>query len=221
MRTRGSTRTRGKQGITLVEVAISLTLMSVIGGALFLATDSASSAFRTGITVAEVNARALRALERVCEDLKSSSSDLTTPQPVAPFFGTSVDYQRGTEIDANGDLVFGPPERFELEYEETDDGIDNDGDGLVDECRLVWSENPGVAGERRVVVATGIREFLQGEDFDGADENGNGLIDEPGFCLLFGADRVTVRISFEDRDGEGHVIVTTVERTVAFRNEGV
>jgi hypothetical protein len=69
------------------------------------------------------------------------------------------------------------------------------------------------------VVATDVRSYLEGETFDGTDENGNGLLDERGFCLDFGTGCVTVRLSLEGRDKEGHAIVATLERTVAFRNE--
>ncbi len=213
--------TRAGAGFTLIEMAITLVLMSVIGGVLFLATDSTSSAFRTGIAVAELDARALRTMERICEDLKASSSDLTTPQAVAPFCGDQVDYQRGLGTDAGGNLLWGPPEHLELEYEEADDGIDNDHDGLVDECSLVWTENPGVPGERRVVVSRDVREYLEGETFDGNDENENGLIDERGFALDFAGNHVTIRLSLEARDKKGYPIVSTVERTIAFRNQGI
>jgi prepilin-type N-terminal cleavage/methylation domain-containing protein len=215
MRTRGT-----RAGFTLIEMALSLVLLSVIGGVLFLTTDSTSSAFRTGIAVAELDARALRALERICEDLKTSSSALTTPQSETPFSGHQLDYQRGLGTDAAGSALWGPVEHLELEYEEADDGVDNDSDGLVDECRLVWTENPGLPGERRVVVCSEVSEYLEGETFDGTDENGNGLIDERGFSLDFGENRVNVRLSLEGRDKQGHRLQSTVERTVAFRNEG-
>ena len=209
----------GTSGTTMIEVMVSLTLLSVIGGIFFMVTDSASSALRSGVTVAELGGRAQRVLNEVCEGLKASSSDLTTPQTVTPFSGTAVDYQRAIGIDAAGDPVYGPIEHLELEAEEAEDGVDNDGDELVDECRLVWTENPGAAGERRRVLATDVRSYLGGETFDGTDENGNGLLDERGFCLDFGAGYVTVRLTLEGRDKEGHTIVSTLERTVAFRNE--
>jgi hypothetical protein len=210
---------KATSGTTLLEVMVSLTLLSVIGGIFFMVTDSASSALRSGVTVAELDGKAQRVLKEVCESLKASSSDRTTPQTVTPFSGTEVDYQRAIGIDAAGDPVWGPIEHLELEAEEAEDGVDNDGDELVDECRLVWTENPGLADERRTVLATGVRSYLEGETFDGTDENGNGLLDERGFCLDFAAGCLTVRLSLEGRDKEGHTIVATLERTVAYRNE--
>src|SRR5262245_25040173 len=202
-------------GFTLVEMAIGLTLMSVVGGLFFLTTQSTSSAVRTGVAVTELDAALQRTLQLVCENLKSSSADLVTPQAVSPFSGTTVDYQRGLGANAGGALLWGPLERIELVYDEADDGIDNDGDGLVDEGRLVWTENPGAAGERSTVLCQNVREYL-----DGGDENGNGLIDERGFALDFRGRSVTVRLSLVARDSRGKVLTSTAERTIAFRNEG-
>lgn len=206
-------------GFTVVELAVATVLIGVLWGMFVLTTQSTSSAVHTGVAVAELDARAMRAMERVCENLKSSSADLITPQSVSPFSGTWVEYQRGLGADANG-LVWGPTERLTLEYTEANDGVDNDGDGLVDEGRLVWRESPGVAGERTTVLCQDVREYLEGETFDGTDENGNGLIDERGFALDFGDGSVTVRLSVIARDQRGQPLTSTVERTIAFRNEG-
>ena len=210
--------TRG--GFTLVEMAIGMVLVSVISGLFFLTTETTSSAVSTGMAVAELDTNTLRALERVCDSLKSASADMVSPQSAAPWSGESVDYQRGRGADADGNLLWGPTERIALEYDEADDDIDNDGDGLVDEGRLVWIENPGAAGERRIVLCQDVREYLEGETFDGADENDNGLIDERGFALDFDGRSVTVRLSLQARDRRGQILTATVERTIAFRNEG-
>lgn len=207
-------------GFTLVEMAIGMVLVSVISGLFFLTTESTSSAVSTGMAVAELDTTTLRTLERVCDGLKSASADMVDPQPATPWSGESVDYQRGRGADADGNLLWGPTERIALEYDEADDDVDNDGDGLVDEGRLVWVENAGAAGERRVVLCQDVREYLEGETFDGADENENGLIDERGFALDFDGRSVTVRLSVQARDRRGQVLTGTVERTIAFRNEG-
>ena len=44
-----------------------------------------------------------------------------------------------------------------------EDGVDNDGDGLVDEGRVVWIQNRGVLGERRAVLCNWVSETLLGE----------------------------------------------------------
>lgn len=207
-------------GFTLVEMTISMAMVAVIGGVFVLTTETTSSAVRTGVAVADLDSRALRVVDRVCEILKTSSAGLATPQAAAPFSGDSLDFQRGLGTDADGNALWGPLERFVNEAAEADDGMDNDGDGLIDECTLAWIEDAGGAGERRVVLCNNVREYLEGESFDGVDENGNGLIDERGFALAFEEGCVRVHLTLEARDTKGLAILSTVERTIAFRNVG-
>jgi hypothetical protein len=217
------TRAAASAGFTLIEVVIGAFLLTTIGGIFLLTTQTTSSAVRTGVVVADLDSEALRVLERVCTGLKSAGAALATPKAVAPFSGTTLDYQRGLGADAAGAPEWGPLERLVLEYAEANDDVDDDGDGLVDESQLVWIEDPGGPDERRIVLTGNVREHLEGETFDGTDENDNGLIDERGFALDFDAAgaRVRVRITLEGRDSKGLVVLSTVERTVAFRNTGI
>jgi prepilin-type N-terminal cleavage/methylation domain-containing protein len=219
-RERAGLATSARNGFTLVELAISMVLVAVLLGLFFMTTQAASSAVNTGVAVAELDALAQRSLERVCEDLKSSSLELATPQAVAPFSADTIDYQRRRGLDAGGNPVWGPLERLSFEYDEANDGIDNDGDGLVDEGRLVWSENPGAASERRVILAADVREYLAGETLDGTDQNGNGLLDEHGFALDFTGRSVAVRLTLEICLRPGQLISSTAQRTITLRNEG-
>lgn len=216
-------RRRARAGFTIVEVAIGVLLLSAMTGIFVLTTQTTSSAMRTGVAVADLDAQALRALERVCSGLKSAGAALVAPQAVAPFSGTTLDYQRGLGADAAGNPLWAPLERIVLEYFDADDGVDQDGDGLIDEGQLVWIGDVGGANERRIVLCHDVREYLEGETLDAADENGNGLIDERGFSLDFDDDgtRVRVRLTLEGRDAKGLLIASTVERTVSFRNTGL
>jgi len=207
-------------GFTLIEMAVALVLMSVLGGLVFLTAESTSNAVNTGVAVAELDGRALRVLERVCDALKASSAGVATPQAETPFSNANLDFRRGLGADADGDVLWGPLERLVLEYDEADDGLDDDGDGLVDEGRLVWIEDPGGASERRVVLCQDVREYLAGETLDGDDQNQNGLLDERGFALDFTGNRVTVRLTLEGRDRDGRLLASTVQRSVVFRNQG-
>lgn len=206
-------------GFTLVEVAFAVALLGVITGGILMVGETTRSAYETGATAIELESTARRALDRICERLKSSSSDRTTPSPESPFSTIFVDYQRVVALDAGGS-VWGDPERIELLYEdgEADDGVDNDGDGLVDECRVEWVEAFGLANERRQVLCKGVREYLAGEGANGADDNANGLLDERGLSFDFDGERVNVRLTLEAMDHDNMRIVRTVERTLSFRN---
>ena len=209
-----------RSGFSLVELAIAMTVTVALGGMLILALDSSMKAFRTGATATEVEATVAHAIDGIAERLKTSAVGMVAPTPPAGFFTTQLDFQAviGFQNDA---AVWGPPERIFLEYSpgELDDGIDNDQNGLVDECRVVWVENPGTADERRIVLCNWVRETLEGEiPGNNADENGNGLDDEPGLCFDFDGNRVNIRLSIEQQSPEGFAIVRTLEKTISFRN---
>ena len=76
-------------------------------------------------------------------------------------------------------------QRFEFVYDpdEVDDGQDNNGNGLIDEGRIVWTRNVGAPDERSVVLCHQVREYLEGEVPNGLDDNGNGLVDEKGLSF--------------------------------------
>ena len=101
-----------------------------------------------------------------------------------------------------------------------DNGLDDDGDGFVDECEVVLVENRGTADETRTVLVRRVQELLQGELPNGADDNGNGLVDERGFCIEQISDGagVTIRLTVLRRRPEGGIDTQTVGTTVWLRN---
>lgn len=215
-----STANHGRTGFSLVELAIAMTVTVMLGGMLILALESSMKAFRTGTTATEVEATLSRAIDDIAERLKGSATGMVDPIPPAGFFTTQLDFQSVTGY-LNDAPVWGAPERLLLELSpgELDDGIDNDQNGLVDECRVVWVENPDTANERRTVICNWVSETLEGETpGNNADENGNGLEDEPGLCFDFDGNRVTIRLTIERLSPEGYSIMRTNERTISFRN---
>lgn len=209
-----------RSGFTLVELAFAVALLGVVTGSILMVGETTHSAYEAGATTIELESTARRALDRICDQVKASSSENTSPRPETPFSTIFVDYQRVVDFE-DREAVWGDPERIVLEYDdgEADDGVDNDGDGLIDECRVVWIEGFGLANERRQVLCKDIREYLEGEEANGADDNGNGLLDERGLSFDFDGERVNVRLTLEALDSSNMRIVRTVERALAFRNK--
>jgi prepilin-type N-terminal cleavage/methylation domain-containing protein len=209
-----------KQGFTLVELLMTLALASVFGLTVLMTADSTARAFRTGATVGELERKTRDVLQRISARLESADIALAAPQLSAPFHSAWIDYQRVIGYTA-GARDLGPPERIILESSPTDpdDGVDNDGNGVVDDCRIVWIENPGLATERRVVLATWIPEFMEGEiDGNLADDNGNGLEDERGLSFDFSDNQLTIRLTIQRRDADGILVTRSLFRTLTLRN---
>jgi len=116
--------------------------------------------------------------------------------------------------------VWSVPMLITLEYEvsEVNDGIDNDGDGLVDEGQVVLVRDVGAPNAVRTVLVRGVSELLQGEQANGADDNANGVVDERGFNIRRVGDLVSVRLSVEGVDDGGNLTVRTVETSFKVRN---
>lgn len=208
-------------GFTLLELMLAFTLFGVIAGSIGLVTRTFNRAFRAGVAGAALDSNLRRSMDFVCDRLRAVSSSTLIPLTESPFSTTQVDFQRAVG-NLGPSVVWGDPERILFEYSpgETDDGVDNDGNGLIDEGRVVWIQNAGTANEARATLCNWVREYFEGEADTGVDDNGNGRIDERGFSIDFEGNRAHVRLSLEQRDSEGLSIVRTLERTVTFRNQG-
>lgn len=212
---------RDAAGFTLLELTLALTLIGVIAGSIGLVMKTCSRALRAGASGAALDSNLRRSMDFVCDRLRAASTSTLVPLTESPFSTTQIDFQRAVG-GVGPSVVWGNPERILFEYSpgETDDGVDNDANGLIDEGRVVWIQNAGSANETRATLCNWVREYFEGEEDTGVDDNGNGRIDERGFSIDIEGNRAHVRLSLERMDSEGRSIVRTLERTVTFRNQG-
>jgi hypothetical protein len=172
----------------------------------------------------EVNARCGRALERVVAEVRGTGSgsfaqDLTTPPGLPPVWSRTLDFSPGADW-VDDAVVWGDQRRLDLELGlgELDNGLDDDGDGLIDEHRLVLTLRPGQIDEARVVIVNDVAELLEGELWNGADDNGNGLVDERGFCVALDEAGLCLRLTIQRATPRGEVVVRTQTDTLFLRN---
>lgn len=221
---RSRTRPRAsRRGSTLIEALIASAMLVMIGSTALLVSDTATRSFRTETQSSELEATARTALGKIAAYLRSADGGAINPPGVAaPDSTWWLDFRRGNGFDDVADAVlWGDPERLTFEYDpgDPDDGVDNDGDGLIDEGRVVHIDNPNAPNERRVVLCNWVSENLEGEvPGNLLDDNGNGLVDETGFCVSFDGSRATVRLTLERLDKYGNRIDQTFERSIAMRN---
>ena len=197
---------RNTKGHTLVEIMVVVTVMAIFLTAVGLVSLRTSDAFEEGSRGAELDSGLHRALETVVRELEDVGRNELTPEPVAPLGAESMDF-RVLENNDVGELAWSPLRRIAWEREpgEADDGFDNDGDGLIDEGRVVWSELPGQPDERRRVLVSGVPELDPQETVNFADEDKDTLIDERGFALLIEGDVLSVQLSVGGVDEGGRV----------------
>lgn len=163
-------------GFTLVEVMIAGAIAVVLCGGVMLSLGSATRSFTTGARMQDIDTQARRAMDRICEMLMLSARATVSPQKFAPQSGTTLDFQRikpgatgfgPTEriaLQVNGDVEWTsnlgqPSQRVDvlargiaatLEGETLGNGIDDNGNGLVDERGLALT----IDGERVTVRFT-------------------------------------------------------------------
>ena len=210
-----------RRGMTLVETAIGATVMVMLLGLVALAVQRAGGAFRSGMDAGSTNAATQRAVERIARQFMDADRSSLVFAPTAPFAASSIEFARCQGFNA-GALLLGPRQRVRFEYDvgELDDGRDNDGDGLIDEGRVVLNTDIG-GGGRDVVLVEDVRELLQGESADGTDENGNGLADECGFSATYDplTFTLTLRLTVETPGSDGGRVVRTAETAIRIRND--
>ncbi len=207
-----------RSGYTLSELVIAMTVFATMLGGLFTFMQSGMRGAKLTSTRALLARRTGHAVNHITEALLLSDAD--TLSPANPPLGSSfLDYQVPLAVTAAG-VVWDNAARVEWQADPADpsDGVDNNGNGLIDEGRVVVLRDFGLVTQRDTVIATDVARFLQGETANNADDNGNGLQDESGLCFERAADgRVIVRLTLLTRNDRG-VLRHTVESSVAPRN---
>lgn len=208
-----------RRGATLLELAIGATLIATMLAALALSQERATRAYDTGRERLELEERAHRVLDRIAAEFDEAERETLGPEPDPVLGGEFLNYRR-SEGFGEGGIEWGEMTRIAYEREpgELDDGLDNDGDGLVDEARVVWTLDPDGIAPQQVTWCGGVRELLGGELANGLDDNGNGLIDEPGLTFELGGNLLTIRLTVEGLDAEGRLLSETVQTAVVVRN---
>ena len=206
------------RGFTLVESLFALTLFVVLILVVAHASVRASDAYEEGSDREELETTTHRLLDRITEELETAGGGVLL-QALPQLAASTVTFQEPIGF-AGGDIQWGPAMTVGLELEpgELDDGVDNDGDGFADEGRVVWTESPGQATERRVVLGNAVSEYLQGELANGADDNGNGLLDERGLSFAAQDDVLIIRITCQRLDDGRRPMTKTVQTSIQLQN---
>lgn len=204
-------------GVTLIEVALSSALLGGVLGVAILVASVGSSAHGTASAGSGIDARANHLTERLIGELTQAGADTLFPDPGAA--GTSELTFQAVSGFAAGAVTWGPTTKIAFEYEEgeIDNGLDDDGDGLIDEGCVVLTR--WLAGNaNRITLCNGVAELLEGETLDGDDDNGNGMDDERGFCIQRIGDVLVIRATLAGID-RGQLMARSAETSLLMRNQ--
>jgi type II secretory pathway pseudopilin PulG len=208
-----------RAGFTLLELTIAGLLITLLLSSAILAAKGGYGAFRATQDSSDVETRLRRALDRAALELLGVGAAELQPNPVGDFGTDVVLYRRAVGLNGTA-VVWGDQNRLALELEqgELDNGIDDDGDGLVDERRLIFTRNIGGAGTQTVVLCNNVPELMPGEVVNGLDDNGNGVSDEAGFNVRRIGDILNVRLCVQQAFGEGQVATSILSTSIVLHN---
>ena len=212
-------RVNKRSGFSLVEMTIAVSILGVALGSAAMVSKTGGDAHQTNAAIQSLENSLNQSLARLATELASCGVNHLNPDPIEGLPYQDLDYQVVVGYtDTTPDLSATRQIVAEAEGGDANDGIDNDGDGLIDERTLVLVRDVGLATERRVVLCKGVLEYLEGETFNGDDDNGNVLEDEPGFHLERNGRVITIRLSVGKQGPGGLTLVRTAELDVRLRN---
>jgi hypothetical protein len=219
MKNRLERTARGRRaGITVVELLLASSLLAVVLGSITMIGRSTDRAYRNGAVNSHLESQISIAVQRIVTELRRAGVETIDPDPAAVGSRT-MSYLQATDFE-DGQVSWTSTRQLLFEYEdgELDDGVDNNGNELVDEGRLVLVTDLGLPTEHRRVLTRWVREVAEGEEANGLDDDGDGLVDEPGFQLRREGRTIVVSLSLERLDAERRPVVRTASTSVRMRN---
>ncbi|MGH7151044.1 MAG: hypothetical protein ACREIU_10115 [Planctomycetota bacterium] len=210
---------RSPRGLSLTEVLVTAVPLLVFLAGVYAVFGPGCGAYPSETGIAEVEAQARRLVDRLAQEFQGAGVGTLDAVGSLERGARETTFRRNQGF-SGGAVQWGPTARlrFVREPGEEDNGIDDDGDGLVDEGILELRRDLGAEGDPSVTLSRGVGEFLAGESGNGLDDNGNGLVDEPGLCLTLEGRLLTVRVTLERPDGTGSVLRGSAEASVFLRN---
>lgn len=191
-----------RSAFTLVEVAVTATLLAALLGAAAMVTSAGFGAQRSTALRAGLENEARRALHRIALELSTADLGSLDPDPAGVFGTHQIQFRQVVDV-VDATAVLGPPCRVELDP----------ASGSLSFVRAA-----GQATERRVVLSRRVADQLEGETADLADENGNGLIDERGFSVQRVGDLLTLRLTLQAMEANEVSVQRTLETSIRVRN---
>lgn len=208
-----------ESGLTLMEVMIATMAFMVVLGSIFGALATGSQTVQTTAVPNQLERKAERVVRKIGRAVMLAGSVTLLPNPQPPVGSSTLSFQSSQGWE-NGAMIWGPVTSIGLEDDPMDpvDGIDNDGDGFVDEGVVVWTRDVGGPDEIREVWVEDVRRMMQGEIENEDDDNENGLIDEAGLSFVLEGSTLVIRLCLEQRGLDRRTVTRTATHAVRLRN---
>lgn len=197
-----NTRAHRKGGFTLLELMITVTLVSLVMFNVWMVLHESADAYSARTVDYDAEVQAQRTLDRISMALIGASSDTIEVPVESPLYADWLRFDINVGFE-DGEPVFGDTQEIRLEAPAQE---------------VVWLERPEEPEERRVVWSRWVSQWLEGELPNGVDDNQNGVVDEKGLAFDLEGDMVIIRLTIERPGPDGSVIRKTLRSQVTCRN---
>lgn len=213
-------RIASHSGFTLIELMIALSIVTVMLGVVGVFQWRSQESYEQTSAQAHAQNVCRIAATRALDELTGVAISRFVPDPTSALGTENLAFQRPTGVDDFGALTWSDQSRLELAMDtnEIENGLDDDGDRLIDERRLVLTRGVDTAAPQSVTLAHGVAEWFPGELGNAVDDNGNGIVDEHGFSVRRLGDLLFVRLSIEVPHSDGQIARWTIETATRLRN---
>lgn len=190
-------------GFSLIEVLISVSLVSVLLVNTTVLINTTSDATKNTQEQQELDRLASQLLDRIALELMEADKEVTLPQNVAPQHSALINYQSSTGL-TNGEVVYSTPSRIQFR--------------LVD-SEVIWTRNADSPEAQEVVWGRFLSDFLFEESGGNlTDDNNNGLVDEAGLSFNIDGSSVLIRLTLEKETEDNRLITAQAWTRATFRN---
>ena len=205
-------------GFTLIEMMISASIAVGLLYAIATTALTASSTYDETMRRARIVTQAHQVLDRIADEFVEA--DLGTMSAAVPDVGASIMTFRKPASLAGSVITWSTTRSisFQMDQGELDDGLDNNGDGRIDEGVVVLTLDAGLLTQQQVVLCHEVRSLLEGEQSNLGDDNGNLMVDERGLVFELNGNVLTVQLTLETVDEDGNFLTKTVQTSVRVRN---
>lgn len=129
---------KNERGLSLIEVTIASVIFMLLSASLYLLVDGSLRAQSNESVSMSMDGQGREALDQIARSLRDTG--LPTLVPAGPVNSPTLAFQRVTNY-TGGALVYGGPVTFAFVYDEgeSDNGLDDNNDGRIDEGVLAWT----------------------------------------------------------------------------------
>lgn len=225
---RGAARNAGTGLFELLVVVVLLALLLGLAG---LTVTTSRGAYDQGMLSADVEVQARRTLDRIADEFLSASAGSVSVEGMSPPPLQGITWLDYRPVTGFASIPLSGAQRrivLVLAADELDDGLDNNSNGLVDECRIELLPDV-LASTRAAGLVSHVRRLAQGELPNGLDDNLDGRVDEPGFGAEWEAPapgvaglrggRLSLWLTLERRVAGQQTVTRTVRTTVRVRSQ--